>query len=181
MKTNAFKARVETVLIILWFVLTGLFRTTDALAQTPTLCASPDQSPEQMAQVQKRVDEWAKAGGQRITGITTIPVSVHVVHQSTGLGDVTDQQVYDQINALNDGFSSTDFQFSLCSIDRTSNDNWADHQYNTQEEIAMKQALAIDPNYVLNFYICASLGGSGVFGYARFPWEVLLRTCMESC
>ncbi len=109
--------------------------------------------------------------------VTTIPVAVHVVRSNTGAWDVTDQQINDQIAVLNGAYASTNFQFSLASIDRTNNTTWSQHTPGSAAETTMKSALAISPATTLNFYTC-NIGG-GLLGYATFPWSYAENSFMH--
>ena len=144
----------------------------------PTRCAVPDATPEEMAAVRAEVDAFlAQQGGTvEAGGTVTIPVAFHVVRADTtvGQGDVPDQWIEDQIEVLNEAFGgttggdSTSFQFTLESVDRTTNAAWYTGCFGTFED-AMKQALAVSPETTLNLYTCRPSGG--VLGTAVFPWS----------
>mgnify|MGYP003805339601 CR=1 FL=1 len=84
------------------------------------------------------------------------------------LQGVTDEQIYDQIIVLNDCFASTWFRFSLYSIERVNNTLWATHAYDSYDG-TMKNALAIDPLHVLNFYTVDL--SDNIAGYSYYPWN----------
>ncbi len=88
-------------------------------------------------------------------------------HDDGTTGDVTDQQISDQLAVLNAAYGSNGYQFTLLSINRTDNTAWSTHFPGSAAETAMKNALAINPACTLNFYAC-DLGG-GLLGYATFP------------
>jgi hypothetical protein len=96
-----------------------------------------------------------------------IPVAFHVVRHNDGFGDVTDQQILDQLQVLNDAYNAFNYFFFLRSVDRTNNTGWSTHSPGSPAATAMKTALAIDPETTLNIYIC-DLGG-GLLGYAYLP------------
>jgi hypothetical protein len=145
-------------------------------AQTEVLCGTPEMTPEEATLVQKQTRKWRQGGVQRTTEVTTILVAVHIVHRVDGTGNVSDQQVAAQVAALNTGFENTNFRFSLCSIDRTTNNEWADAEYESPAEEAMKRELAVDPLYMLNFYILAEprYSGGSVYGWGTYPWSWVL-------
>jgi hypothetical protein len=128
-----------------------------------------------------RVEAEIKHGGNRsnspLTGCPpttiTIPVAVHVVRMDDGSRNVTNQEIYDQIQVLNNAYQNTHFQFSLLSIDRTNNSDWSIHYLNSRAEEDMKAALSIDPKKILNFYICTprDVIDGKLAGYAWFPWD----------
>ncbi|MCH7549903.1 MAG: zinc metalloprotease [Candidatus Krumholzibacteriota bacterium] len=132
-------------------------------------CGTQAPSASEQARVAKEVERWLAARGDAaaISAVVTIPVAMHVVRGNTGSADVTDAQIVEQIAVLNAAFASTNFQFTLASVDRTNNSSWSKHQPGTPNEIAMKEALAISPATTLNFYTC-DLAGL-LLGYATFP------------
>jgi hypothetical protein len=133
-------------------------------------CATHVPTTEELEHVQAQIDRWLADHPQGpFRAITTIPVAVHVVRSSSGAWDVTDTQINNQIAVLNGAYASTNFQFSLASIDRTNNTAWSQHTPGSANETAMKNALAISPATTLNFYSC-NIGG-GLLGYATFPWS----------
>lgn len=113
-------------------------------------------------------DQWRREATVRFQRMITIPLAVHIVTMNSGFGDVPDAQIQDQVNVLSAAYASTGFTFSLSSIDRTANSSWSSHFPGSAQEVAMKQALAIDPANQINLYFC-NLGG-GLLGYSNFPW-----------
>ena len=131
-------------------------------------CGTLPPTAEQEAAVQERIDELMNAG--RAAGISCtvyIPVAFHIVRYDNGVtGNVTDQQINDQMDVLNDAYVSTNFQFVLHSIERINNTAWSQQNSDTDES-AMKQALAINPATTLNVYTGDISGG--LLGWAYFP------------
>jgi hypothetical protein len=68
---------------------------------------------------------------------------------------------------LNDAFSSTNFRFSLASMDFTSNDAWYSMSYGSAAETAAKKSLRKGTAKDLNLYT-ANIG-NGLLGWATFP------------
>jgi len=131
-------------------------------------CGSPVPSLERSEEIAREVDAWLKSGGHFANkAAVNIPVAVHVVAESGGTGDLTDQEINAQMQVLNQAYNGTGFSFTLASVDRTYNTRWSTHRYGSRNEIKMKQALAIDPASTLNMYFC-NIGG-GLLGYATFP------------
>jgi hypothetical protein len=107
---------------------------------------------------------------------------VHVITRSDGTGGVTPQQVRDQIEVLNDGFTgetnesaaSTRFRFLLTGLDYTANDDWYDWSYPEEgadpDDAEAKAALRRGGWAALNIYV-TSIGGGSILGYATFPTE----------
>jgi len=102
---------------------------------------------------------------------TIIPVAFHIVRLDDGSGDVTDQQLENQINQLNYAYNSSEFLFYLYKIDRTNNSIWSNQSlYNETVEFTMKSELAVNSTHILNVFVCV-LQGSTPQGFSRFPWE----------
>ena len=134
-------------------------------------CGTPDVDDAKQKEIFEQVNRFLAErfdDGPSTAAVTTIPVAMHVVRSNSGAWDVSDADIAAQIAVLNAAYASTNFQFVLVSTDRTNNTTWSTHQYGSQNEVNMKQALAIDPATTLNFYAC-NIGG-GLLGYATFPW-----------
>jgi hypothetical protein len=119
-----------------------------------------------MLQVEHQLARMREEGGNGFTEtITTIPVAFHILRSNTGQYDVTDATCQAQVDVLNTAFASTNFRFTLLSVDRTNNSTWA----LGNDEAGFKSALAVDPAHTLNLYT-GNLGG-GLLGWAVFPWD----------
>ena len=107
------------------------------------------------------------------TGTVNVNVYFHVVTDTAGKGNVSDQQIADQIKVLNDAYSgltggaNTIFRFTLVSTDRTANNGWFTATHGTAAERAMKTALRKGTAKDLNFYTNGM--GGGLLGWATFP------------
>jgi hypothetical protein len=75
--------------------------------------------------------------------------------------------IQSQIDVLNQGFNSSNFQFVVRSIDRTLNDQWYTMGYGSSAESNAKSALRNGTAADLNMYF-ANIGG-GLLGWATFP------------
>ena len=129
-------------------------------------CGTPTPSDEEIARIESELSRWRAEGNyQSPEAIVTIPVAFHILRSNTGEYDVTDEVCQDQVDVLNAAFATTNFQFSLLSVDRTNNSTWA----SGSDEAGFKSALAIDPAHTLNFYT-GNLSG-GLLGWAVFPWS----------
>jgi hypothetical protein len=108
------------------------------------------------------------------TGTVNVNVYFHVITNTSGAGSLTDQQIANQIQVLNDGFSgatggtSTLYRFTLVSVDRTANNTWFTATNGTTAERQMKTALHRGGAADLNFYTNGM--GGGLLGWATFPW-----------
>lgn len=105
-----------------------------------------------------------------------IPVYVHVVRTSSGGGDVSDQEINQQINVLNAAYGKWGYTFSLAMTDRTNNSTWYTNCYGSSES-AMKNALHRGTAKDLNLYTCSPSGG--ILGYATFPSSYNSRPALD--
>ena len=96
-----------------------------------------------------------------------VDVYVHVIRDNAGNGDVSDQQIRDQINVLNAAYAPTGWSFVLAATDRTNNSAWYSMGQGSQAERDAKAALHKGTADDLNVYT-ANLGG-GLLGWATFP------------
>lgn len=105
--------------------------------------------------------------------VLEIPVYFHVLIKTDGTGNLTDKQIQDQINVLNEDFRAmegtvgaagfdTRIQFRLEGVTRTWNDDW----FLDNNELDYKKTLGQDPARYLNVY---TNNASGYLGYATFP------------
>ena len=97
-----------------------------------------------------------------------INVYFHVVNNGSGIanGDISTTMITNQMNVLNNAFSSWGWTFNLVSTDRTTNSTWYNGCYGSSET-AMKNALHRGTADDLNIYTCNPSGG--ILGYATFP------------
>jgi hypothetical protein len=140
-------------------------------------CGTPHPVPEEIAALEARDAEFARAAGiqERTAGSVTVPVYVHVINKGTGVsnGDLTTQMISDQITVLNNAYagrtggSSTPFTFSLAGVTRTTNATWFNSCDTASVETAMKTALRVGGPETLNIYTCNP--GGGLLGWATFP------------
>jgi hypothetical protein len=101
------------------------------------------------------------------TTTATIPVYVHQIRSTSGVGVITSNQVNQQISVLNQAYASSGFAFSLVGQDLTTSDSWSAAGPNTAAETQMKNALRQGGKNALNIYT-NNMGG-GLLGWATFP------------
>jgi hypothetical protein len=113
----------------------------------------------------------ARKGAQAAAVSATVPVYVHVMRDAAGNGDVTDNQIAQQIAVLNTSFgggggagaTDTGFSFTLAGTYRYNNNRW--HQdkqsatYRSQTRKGGANALNI---WLVDF---------AYLGIATFPWD----------
>jgi hypothetical protein len=139
-------------------------------------CNTRDHDAETQARIQREVEGFLKsrgydpyAPGTAFSGTVTIPVYFHVIRKGTGVsnGDVTTTMINNQISVLNSAYSGRGFQFSLVSVDRTTNSTWYTMGHGSSAESQAKNALRKGSADDLNIYT-ANPGG-GLLGWATFP------------
>lgn len=156
-------------------------------ASTPTVAAAakgrPGSRPEPNVDSAYRADLRRGGGpggdGTRpptgrpaVTG-GTIDVYFHVITLDDGAtGSVTDAQISDQIDVLNEAYRPTGWQFHLQATDRTANSVWSAMGSRSVEQAA-KAALRRGGADDLNIY-AASIGG-GLLGWSTFPGDYASR------
>jgi len=102
----------------------------------------------------------------------TIPVYMHIVTDGK-VGNVTDAQIADQIDVLNNTFAGgeggarTGFSFTLAGVTRTDNAAWFYAGPGGTNEHSMKQALHQGDDNALNFY--STTAGDVYLGWAYLP------------
>ncbi len=107
--------------------------------------------------------------------IYVIPIVFHVISKSDGTGNISDQQIDDQIAVLNEDYRAisgtlgekgfdTMIRFKKAGITRTVNDKW----FEDQNEYEYKSELGWDQEKYLNIYVNSA---SGYLGYSYLPQE----------
>ncbi|MFQ6172772.1 zinc metalloprotease [Oryzobacter sp. R7] len=115
---------------------------------------------------------WVAGPHQRKIGVGRLPVATidvyfHVISDGTN-GQLTQQQVVDQVDVLDDAFASSGFRFTLKAVTRTTSSAWYTAlARGSQEEQDMKVALRQGDMGDLNIY-SADLS-AGLLGWATFP------------
>jgi hypothetical protein len=108
--------------------------------------------------------------------IYTLPVWFHVIYRQDGTGDIPDERIRAQMQALNEDFRAladtmggqgvdSRIQFSLAGITRTMNDDWY-NDFDWQYEADYKLALHKDPDRFVNIYTNSA---GGYLGYTYYP------------
>jgi hypothetical protein len=116
-----------------------------------------------------RAQGLGPAAIQRVSA--TIPVYVHVMVAEDGSGDVTDQQVTEQIAVLNAAYAGaksrdaarTGFSFALAGVERHVNDAWHRDRSSTTYRKATRRG---GPD-ALNMWLV----DFRLLGIATFPWD----------
>lgn len=97
----------------------------------------------------------------------TIPLYVHIIRDDNGDGDVTENQIYHQVNVLRAAYEFAGFAFQLESTTRTDNSDWYTAGPDSVAEAAMKAALHQGGPNALNLY--TNSADEGLLGWSTFP------------
>lgn len=97
---------------------------------------------------------------------TVVDVYVHVIHNGNQ-GNLSQNDVDDQIDALNTEYAPNDYEFNLVSTDWTDNRGWYKASIGSNKEAAAKAALRQGNCTDLNLYLAKP--GLGLLGWSTFP------------
>lgn len=134
-------------------------------AAAALLCATPDVSAGQRAFIDTKV-----AMGPAQAPAAAINVHFHVINTgiSVGEGDVPQQWIDDQIDAMNLAMAARGYSFALATVTRTTNADWFNATENSPEDAAMKAFHNPSPSAMeLHVY---TIGGAAR-GYSSYPWD----------
>ena len=88
-------------------------------------CGTPPSSPEMVMRSKTAVNEWLAQNTTRDNDPVHILVAWHVITADNGItGDLTDEEIQEQIDWLNNAFMDHNIHFTLDVIDRTANNEW---------------------------------------------------------
>ena len=150
-------------------------------------CATPDPTVEQIIQSKAEVDEWLMQNENRNRNQVVVYVIWHVIYASDGTGNISDNRIIAQIEAMNQEFqmNNSNIFFSLDSINRVENTEWFTgwaYFGDALDDVGM-QELHYDPAHYLNIY-SAQLYDSGAgslvtLGYTAFPTNLSETSYMQ--
>ena len=126
------------------------------------VCATAPMPPDQVLDIKNSIEEWLPTRSRDTTSIHIL-VAWHVITNDNGVGDYSNQNIYDCIENLNNDYLEHNIFFTLDTIDRTTNEGWFNNWYNIHSEGML--ALNHDPYHYLNFYT-ADLLSNGVQGFS---------------
>jgi hypothetical protein len=127
-------------------------------------------SPAEQAAIEARTARILAGKTARLAA-ASVPVYIHVMLDTAGNGDVTSQQISDQIAVLNKTYAgqessqaaNTGFTFTLAGVDRFRNNQW--HK-DKQSQAYRKQTRQGGAN-ALNIWLV----DFSYLGIATFPWD----------
>jgi len=124
------------------------------------------------AKTDRRLNQMSPQAKKKAQALAaTVPVYVHVMRDSAGNGDVTNTQINQQIDVLNNSFgggggsgaTDTGFSFTLAGVDRFNNNAWHQDQQSTTYRSQTRQGGA----NALNIWLV----DFEYLGIATFPWD----------
>jgi hypothetical protein len=121
------------------------------------------------ARIERQIDHRTARSAKAVAG-AVVPVYVHVMLDEQGNGNVTQQQIDDQIDVLNNTFAGresrvaadTGFTFTLAGVDRYRNNTWHRDGASTKYRSITRQGGA----NALNIWLV----DFDFLGIATFPW-----------
>jgi hypothetical protein len=152
--------------------LNGIFNTTTSRTDR-IRCATHDPSPEMMTESSRIVQKWMTNPNSRQINNINVETYFHIVIADSNLftgeietiGNISDTDVANQLQVLNDSFRPYGFSFTLIKTTRTINTDW---YYN--DEVGMKSALRVGDASTLNIYFTYS---RGTIGSSTYPWDYM--------
>lgn len=116
----------------------------------------------------------------------TFPVNFHVISAQEKLGiiplevirgDVTDEQIARQMDALNAGFAQTPFRFRLAGVTRIRRTEWFHQWFQSPTEREMKVRLRQGGADALNVYTVDLF--PGFLGFSSWPQEYAKQPALD--
>ena len=135
-------------------------------------CGTHSPTPEMMAESSRIVKKWMASPNARQAATIDVMTYFHIVTADENLftekketvGNITDTDVTNQLQVLNDSFRDYGFTFTLKGTTRTNNTEWYYAAYD--DDLAMKSALRVGDASTLNVYFSFA---DGLLGYALLP------------
>lgn len=143
----------------------------------PNRCSTPVLSEAQKAAIDARMAETLSTMSVQPLEVPNIDTYIHVIHDRTGRGNVTDAMIAAQMQVLNNGYGGK-FTFTLKGVFRVANNAWFGMSPGASSESQAKSSLRKGTWKDLNLYT-ADLSG-GLLGWATFPGEPDAAVCAES-
>jgi hypothetical protein len=113
------------------------------------------------------------------TAPITIPIYFHVINRGSGVadGNVSDSDLKEQVQVMNETYAPMQIGFTLGGIDRTTNAKWMGASMFSTGETDMKTKLRQGDSTALNVYTTAATDGT--LGWATFPWDYSNKPKMD--
>ncbi len=142
-------------------------------------CGAHSPTPEMMAESSRVVKKWMASPNARQPTTIDVMTYFHIITADENLrtgetktvGNITDTDVTNQLEVLNDSFRDYGFTFTLKGTTRTNNTEW--YYF---DEFGMKSALRVGDASTLNVYFSDAYGAGG---YAYFPSDYELFPILD--
>lgn len=128
-------------------------------------CATPSLPADRQQAVEEALALWRQLVPGAEARPRVIPVAFHIVHK--GQGNITDDDVFAQIDELNRGYRKFGATFEVVRIDRKRKGAWYKKCQRQGPFNKMTRKLAVDPAHTLNIYTCRP--GENLLGFAIPP------------
>lgn len=135
------------------------------IEQVGARCKTPDADEDDIAEISRIVENWGQRPTELRLQVIQVPLYIHVMVNEDGDGAVSDVQINDQVDALNEAFGP-DIQYVLQEKIVTVNNEWHRCELGKNERV-MKEALRRGGSETLNIYLCEPIGG--LLGWATLP------------
>ena len=144
------------------------------------ICGTPDPTEEEIKLANKTIDA-SLDNNQRTPDDDPVNVLVawHVIHASSGLGNIPDSQIEAAVEVLNFQYNDAfNFYFTLDRITRHENDDWFVFEYSENsnqgsDEQQMRSQTVTDPVHYYNVWSIQTEAQDGwiVLGWNYFPFN----------
>lgn len=139
----------------------------------PARCATQVEDPTLRWARETDILDWSSKLAPMQKSTISVPIAFHIIMDDRGvIGQVSDQQIDDQIDVLNDAFAPCGVEFNLHSIERYQDSSCV----RMQNERECKAKYQKDPHTLLNFYTTNILRA---WGWAYFPWTLDTMPVMD--
>ena len=143
-------------------------------------CGTPPPTDNEVFMSNLEIEYW-KSENPRTQDDEPVNILVawHVIHASSGLGNIPDSQIEDAVAILNSQYNGLfNFYFTLDTINRVENDDWFVFEPDEQagqdyEEQEMRSSTAIDPTHYYNVWSVLTEAENGwiTLGWNYFPFN----------
>jgi hypothetical protein len=137
-------------------------------------CGTKEPTTQEIATVNNAL-KTVSLGDVNIESGLTIFTWIHVINKGN-TGFLSQNQIFNQIDALNNRYASIGVSFVLSGWENYPNDLWYDFTVDNQGEFTvyaqeMKQSLRRGDRSMLNIYIVNFFNAPNLAGKATFPWD----------
>jgi len=101
---------------------------------------------------------------------TSVPVTAHLISRTNGLDALTEADLTEAIDLMNEHYINANIEFFLCGVNHIADDNY--FNFSASQENLMSSTYNV-PN-TINLYVAGSVSstsGAGLCGYTHFPGQ----------